>query len=57
MTNEQRTNADKLEKVAEKLRQFVDLFNLAGYKASSQEIAIFHKIKTLADICVKLSKM
>ena len=55
MTEEQRTNADKLESIFEELRKVADLFNKAGYKASPYEWQLLYWIKEQAAICEELA--
>lgn len=57
MTEEQKTNADKLEQIAEELQKVADLFNLAGYKCSPYELHQIDKIAQLAATCQKLARL
>ena len=56
MTDEQRTNADKLEQVRSELWKIADLFNKAGYKASPYELSLIDQITDLAQSCQKLAR-
>ena len=57
MTKEQADNLAKLEQIAEELRKVADLFNLAGYKASAEEVAQIDRIAQLATTCQKWARM
>ena len=57
MDQEQRTNAGKLESIAEELRKVADLFNLAGYKCSPYELKQIDNIAQLAATCQKLARL
>ena len=57
MNQEQRDNLARLEKIAAEMWRLADLFNLAGYKASEEEVAEVDKIAQLATTCQKLARM
>lgn len=57
MDSEQRENLARLERVADELRRVLDLFNLAGYKASAEEVAEIDKIAQKAAAAQKWARM
>ena len=57
MNQEQRDNLARLEKITAEMWRLADLFNLAGYKASAEEVAEVDKIAQLATTCQKLARM
>lgn len=56
MNREQTENLARLEKLTAELWTLADLFNLAGYKASPQELAELDKIANLATTCQELAR-
>ena len=57
MTREQADNLARLEQIADELRKVADLFNLAGYQASAEEVAQIDGIAQLAETCQKWARM
>lgn len=57
MTNEQKDNLGKLEQITDKLERVLNLFNLAGYEASIEEIAEIDKIARIATACQKWARV
>lgn len=57
MTNEQAENLARLEKIADDLRRVLDLFNLAGYKASPEELEQIDRIAQQAATAQKWARM
>lgn len=55
MTEEQSTNADKLETIRDELQKVANLFNKAGYVASAYEWHLLGQIKNLAIACELLA--
>ena len=55
MTEEQRTQASKLENILDELRKVADLFNKAGYNASPYEWQLLQWIKEKVAICEELA--
>ena len=57
MTREQTDNLAKLEQITEELQKVLNLFNLAGYNASVEEVAQIDRIAQIATTCQKLSRL
>lgn len=57
MNREQADNLARLEQIADELRKVADLFNLAGYQASAEEVAQIDRIAQLAETCQKWARM
>ena len=57
MNQEQRDNLARLEKVAEELRRVLDLFNLARYKPSAEEVAKIDQIAQQAATAQKWARL
>jgi len=57
MTREQADNLAKLEQITEELQKVLNLFNLAGYKASAEEVAQIDRIAQIATTCQKWSRL
>lgn len=56
MNQEQKTNAEKLDKIADELRKIVNLINTAGYFPSVYELGQLERIKKLSQACLYLAR-
>jgi len=56
MDSEQRTNAERLEKIAEELRKIARKINSSGYLPSVHELGQLEIIKKLSQACLYLAK-
>lgn len=57
MTQENKENLAKLETIRADLWKVADLYNLAGYKPSAQEVAAVDNIAQLAATLQKLARL
>ena len=57
MTNEQQANFDRLEQIKNGLQHQLNLYNLAGYEASPEELALTDQVAHLAHELQKLARM